>query len=209
MLMACNDLIRDLSIENIYKDDNLIVTNSVSSTCNSDDIKKVEVVIYDKDGNDMLQRPIERTYFRDKELCSDNTITGKVVKHEYFILKDIYQGKKIVSEIHPKEMDAYRSDEFKEIQLDAAWDGLVVWKKMLFKFASPSAESYIKISIQRYLKEVKNMSADEIAKAIKGNPFSISLSHLKYPGNPNNDFRHWISRTYGRQVVVAMYKEVV
>lgn len=207
--MACNDLIADPSIENVYKDGNLIVTNSVSSICDGNDTKKSEINIYDKDGESMLQRPIERTYFRSKELCSDKATTGKVVKHEYFILKDIYQGKKIASHIHPQEMDAYRNNEFKEIQLDAAWDGLVVWKKLLFKFASPSAESYIKISIQKYLKEVKNMSAEEIAKTIKGNPFSISLSHLKDPGNSQNDFRHWISRTYGRQVVVAMYKEVV
>ena len=206
--MACNSLISDAQIENIYKDDEFVITNSISSSCEDSDTKKTLIEVFDQNNINMLQRPIERTYFRNKELYSDKTTTGKVVKHEYFILKDEFQGKKIVSNIHPKEMDSYRANGFVEIQLDAAWDGLVVWKKMFYQFANVRDENFIKIAIQRYLREVKSMTIEEIGKAIKSNPFSVNPSHLKDASNSNNDFRHWVNRIMNQQIVLRMYKEV-
>ena len=207
--MACNNLISDAQIESIYQDDDLIKSNDVASLCSDVDLKKSQINIYDKNDVCMLQRPIERSYFRDKELFVDSSLSGKVVKHEYFILKDEFQGKKVFSKIHLKEMDTYRACEFKEIQLDAAWDGLVVWKKMFFVFKSKRDENLIKIAVQRYLKEVKGMTIEEIGKVIKNDPFSISLNYLKDASNPNNDFRHWINRLHGKLVLLKMYKEVV
>ena len=206
--MACNGLISDVQIENVYKDDKFVTTNRVSSQCIDANTKKNLVEIFDKDTMNMLQRPIARTYFREKELYSDKTSTGKVVKHEYFILKDEFQGKKIVSNIHPKEMDSYRVNGFLEIQLDAAWDGLVVWKTMFYQFANVRDENFIKIAIQRYLREVKSMTIEEIGKAIKSDPFSVNPSHLKDASNSNNDFRHWVNRIMNQQIVLRMYKEV-
>lgn len=203
--MACNNLISDTDIKSIYKDDKIIITNSVASTCEDDDTKKSLVDMIDKDGHTILQRAIERTYFRDKELYSNKMQTGKVVKHEYFILKDESQGKKIASKIHVKELETYSRNTFKEIQLDAAWDGLVVWKKMYFKFASVKDESIIKIAIQMYLKQVKNMSIEEIEKVIKNKPFSINLSYLK---DDSIDFRHWINDKMHKVFLAKMYKEV-
>ncbi len=203
--MACNNLISDTDIENIYKDDKFIITNSVSSICEDDDTKKSLVNIVDKDNNDMLQRAIERTYFRNKELYSKKEQTGKVVKHEYFILKDEFQGKKIASKVHLKELETYSRNKFDEIQLDAAWDGLIVWKRMLYKFASAKDESLVKIAIQRYLREVKSMSIEDIEKAIKNKPFSINLSYLK---DDSIDFRHWINNKMNKVFLAKMYKEV-
>lgn len=170
--------------------------------------KKVFVETFDNNNETLLQRPIERTYFREKELLSKNSQNGKVVQHEYFILKDEFQGKKIVSKVHAKELESYRNNGFEEIQLDAAWDGLVVWKKLFYKFANSTHENFIKIGIQRYLREIKGMSLEEIEKAIKNNPFSINPSYLKDASNPSNDFRHWINRILQKQIVLKMYKEV-
>jgi hypothetical protein len=207
--MSCNSLISNAQIEDIYKDNNLISSNGVTHLCNEDNsIKKVHIDIYDTANTPMLKRPIERSYYRDFPLMSDSDNTGKVVKHEYFILQDAFQGKKIVSAIHPKEIETYRLCEFKEIQLDAAWDGLVVWKKMFFKFKNPQAENFMKIAIQRYLKEVKGMSLDEISKAIKSDPFSVSPLLLKDATTANNHFHHWLDRTMNRQIVIKMYKEI-
>lgn len=206
--MACNSLISDVQIENIYKDNKFVITNSVLSHCADANTKKTLVEIFDKDTVNMLKIPIERTYFREKELYSDKTITGKVVKHEYFILKDEFQDKKIVSRIHPKEMDSYRSNSFVEIHLDAAWDGLVVWKKMLYQFASVRDENFIKIAIQRYLREVKNMTIEEIGKAIKSDPFSVNPSHLKDSSNSNNNFSNWVYGNCFGIGLAKMYKEV-
>jgi hypothetical protein len=208
--MSCNSLISNTQIEDIYKDDNLISSNGVTHLCNEDNsIKKVHIEIYDATDTFMLKRPIERSYYRDYPLIADSESTGKVVKHEYFILQETFRGKKIASAIHAKEIATYRLCDFKEIHLDAAWDGLIVWKKMFFKFKNPQAESFMKIAIQGYLKAVKGMSLDEISKAIKNDPFSISPSYLKDGTTANNDFYHWLERTRKRQVVIKMYKEIV
>lgn len=206
--MPCNSLISDVQIESIYQDDTLIKRNNVASQCDGNDCKKSLIDIYDKDDNWMLQKAIERSYFRNKVLFSDDSRIDKVVKHEYFILKDEFQGKKIISKIHPKEMDIYRTCGFKEIQLDAAWDGLVVWKKMFFVFKTKQDENLIKIAIQRYLREAKGMSLDEIDKAIKNDPFSISPHHLKDNSNPNNDFKLWVYNNCRGIGLAKMYKEV-
>lgn len=203
--MACNDLISNTEIEAIYKDDTVIVSNQVVGNCIDDDTKKAFIEIYDTNNITLLQRAIERSYFREKPLFSKESQNGKVVKHEYFILKDEYQSKGIAKIIHVKELEAYRRNGFDEIQLDAAWDGLVVWKKLFYKFASTRDENLVKIAIQRYLREVKNMSIEEIEKAIKNNPFSISPSYLK---DDSLDFKEWIYNGFNKIALARMYKEV-
>ena len=203
--MACNDLISNTEVEDIYKDDQVVVSNQVVSNCIDDDTKKIFVEMYDQNNITLLQRAIERSYFREKPLFSKKSQSGKVVKHEYFILKDEYQSKGIAKKIHVKELEAYRRNGFDEIQLDAAWDGLVVWKKLFYKFVSARDENLVKIAIQRYLREVKNMSIEEIEKTIKNNPFSISPSYLK---DETLDFKEWIYNGFNKIALARMFKEV-
>lgn len=204
--MACNDLISDADIKAIYKDDKMIKSNQIVSNCIDDDTKKACVDICDKNNITLLQRAIERSYFREKPLFSKESQNGKVVKHEYFILKDEHQSKGIAKKIHVKELEAYRRNGFDEIQLDAAWDGLVVWNKLFYKFASARDESLVKIAIQKYLREVKNMSLEEIEKVIKNNPFSIGSSYLK---DEVLDFKEWIYNGFNKIALARMYKEVL
>ncbi len=203
--MACNNLISNAAIESVYNDGAFVASNRVVSSCINNDTKKAFVEIFDENNTALLEKPIERSYFRQKPLLSNASSSGKVVKHEYFILKDEFQGKKIASKVHAKEMEVYRNNGFVEIQLDAAWDGLVVWKKMLYKFASAKDENLIKIAIQRYLREVKRMSISEIEKAIKNNPFSIHVSYLK---DDSQDFKEWIYGSFNKIGLAKMYKEL-
>lgn len=203
--MACNDLISDTDIKNIYMDYNLIVKNNIKSKCKDDNIKESVIVLIDKNGDTMLERNIERIYYREKRLYSRENQFGKVAEHKYFILKDNFQRKKIASKVHKKELTTYVKNEFDEIHLEAAWDGLVVWKKMLYKFANHIDENLIKIAIHRYLKEVKNMSIEDIEKAIKNNPFSVNPKYLK---DNNGDFKNWVYENLSKIGLAEMYKEV-
>ncbi|GGD47585.1 hypothetical protein GCM10012288_22270 [Malaciobacter pacificus] len=207
--MYCNSLISDTDVENIYKDGKIISKNISHSFSSVDcSTKKILIIVFDKHNINMLHRPIERLYFQNKQLFSDSSKSGKVVKHEYFMLKDEFQGKNIASNVHVKELETYKINGFLEIQLDAAWDGLVVWKKLFYNFATVRDENLIKVAIQRYLREVKNMSLEEIDKAIKNNPFSINPSYLKDRTNPDNDFKHWVYKNCKGIGLAKMYKEV-
>lgn len=203
--MPCNSLISDTIIQNIYDDSSLVRSTVVQSQCINGNIDKKTFINISDNVENMLVRPIERTYFSDKELYSSKRIgeTGRVVFHEYFILKPKFQGKGVVSRIHPKELIAYR-DRFDEIQLDAAWSGLVVWKKMFYKFKSKREENLIKIAIQKYLKEIKGMSNSQIASVIKSDPFNINLNYLRDPINPFSDWAH----SHAKIGLAKMYKEV-
>lgn len=206
--MSCNNLISNAEVEYAYNDEKFIISNQVISNCVDNNIKKVFIEIYDEDNITLLEKPIERLYFREKELFSNINQIGKVAKHEYFILKDIHQNKGIAKKVHERELEIYRRNNFIEIQLDAAWDGLIVWKKLFYKFANSTQENLVKIAIQRYLREVKNMTLEEIDKTIKINPFSINSSYLKDSSNPNNDFKHWVYNNCKGIGLAKMYKEI-
>ncbi len=208
--MSCNTLISDNQISSIYYDDNLVETNKVVSICPTTDKKKSRIYLYKTTDTCMLRRAVARSYYRNYTLCADTALMGKVVKHEYFVLKDEFQDQKVASKIHKKEIQTYRACGFKEIQLDAAWDGLVVWKRQHFKFYSPRDESLIKLGIQRYLRVVKGMSIEDINQVIKNKPFNIDPSYLKDATIPNgqNDFKFWAYRNIPGLALVKMYKEL-
>ena len=204
--MSCHDLISDAMIENIYKAVDPIASNQVQTECTDDNTKHAFVEIFTSEHTSMLVHPIERNYYKEKELWAKPGEVGKVVKHEYFILDDAFRGNGIAKKIHIREMDAYRTNGFQEIQLDAAWDGLIVWKKLYFHFKSPQDESLIKIAIQRYLREIKNYGNEEIEKLIKPSPFSISMNHLK---DDSIDFKDWVYSNFRKIGLAKMYKEVL
>jgi uncharacterized protein YehS (DUF1456 family) len=208
--LGCNSLISDHQISSIYYDGNLVENNKVVSICPNTNKKKSRIYLYENTDTCMLRRAVARSYHRSHPLCTDITLTGKVVKHEYFVLKDEFQGQKVASNIHKKEIQTYRACGFKEIQLDAAWDGLVVWKRQHFKFFRPIDESLIKAGIQRYLRVVKGMSQEDINNVIKKKPFNIDPSYLKDANYPDgrNDFKFWAYRHIPGLALVRMYKEL-
>jgi hypothetical protein len=160
--------------------------------------------MYGIDGQSLLMRDIQRLYYHDKELWSKEK-SGKVAEHKYFILKEEYQSKGIGKQVHAKELDTYKKNGFDEIQLEAAWDGLVVWKRLFFNFKSKRDEDLIKIAIQRYLVEVKGLANSEIKSIIKSNPFSISSNYLK---DNKIDFKEWVYEVKLIQTLVKLYKEL-
>jgi len=211
--MGCNDLISDEDIENIYQDDSLILRNEVVTSCKNDDIKKATIHIYDKDNLHMCEGgrigAIIRKYHRNSHFFSPSNPSdiGKVVTHEQFLLRPQYRRKSIIKIIHPKEVETYIRLGFQEIQLEAEFDGLIVWKKMHFKFKEDLNLNFMKIAIQKYLFEVKGLSNRDIANIVKSNPFNIQIEYLK--GNsPEQDFSDWIYSEYPSMGIIYMYKEL-
>lgn len=205
--MSCNSLMQNSSIEYIYHDKEFIISNQVETECLNEETKKALIYIFDKNENTLLIRPIERTYFKEKELHSKNGNYGKVVKHDYFILKNEFHGNNIATKIHKNEIQSYKNNNFIEIHLDAAWDGLIVWKKLFFKFVNQKQENYIKMAIHLYLKNEKGFTIQKIAEIIKNNPFNINMEYLK--SENGLDFKDWVHNNPHIKIGLAsMYKEI-
>ena len=203
--MPCNDIIPDHAIENIYDVEPITVCRC-NCGCINNDTKNANVDIFNN-GDEMLLLPIKRTYYREKELWSREG-EGKVVKHEYFILKPEYRRKGTAKKIHERELEAYRTYNFIEIQLDAAWDGIVVWSHLFFKPKDDFEAKKAVPLIQRYLSEVKGYDLKKIKEVLSAGLEKISKSHLT---DPSIDFSEWanrLGRQRGKQVLVKMYKEV-
>lgn len=206
--MPCNEIISDNAIKSIYKYKGTVSSVTVTSYCVSSNEKKVDIDIFSsvEPSNRLNHQPIQRTYYNQKNLFKNPSLIDKVVVHDYFILKGEYRGQHIMTKLHTKELQTYKLLNFKEIQLNAAWDGLIVWKKMNYQFLNTIEESKAIIALQRYLREERQLSVNEINDIIKNNPFSINLQYLR----AENNVRSFMDWAYNNRVGCSkMYKEVV
>ncbi|GEM_PF-2554022 len=206
--MPCNVIISDNAIKSIYKYKGTVSNVTVNSHCVSDNVKTANINIFSsaEPSNQLNHQPIQRTYYNQKSLFKNPALSDKVVVHEYFILKEEYRGQHIMTKLHTKELQQYKLLNFKEIQLNAAWDGLIVWKKMNYQFLNTIEESKAIIALQRYLREERQLSVNDINDIIKNDPFSINLQYLR--AEPSiRSFMEW---AYSNRIGCSkMYKEVV
>ena len=130
--MSCNDLINDSDIKIIYESCRCVDQASVRSHCHNTDTKVTNINLTKGEAT-INKKPIQREYHRNAPLRSIDS-NGKVVINKLFVLKDAYRGSKITDKFHNKEMEIYHRNDFIEIQLDAAWNGITHWAELGFDF---------------------------------------------------------------------------
>lgn len=130
--MSCNNIIADSDIKMIYESTQHVDEVSIVSSCENDD-KKITNINLVKDAVTMNRQTVEREYLRNARL-RNNENQGKVVVNKLLALKDAYRGKNITKKFHEKEVEIYKNNDFKEIQLDAAWNGITHWPELGFEF---------------------------------------------------------------------------
>lgn len=205
--MPCNQIISNQAIQYIYKYKGVILRADVTHTCLGENEKKVDIDIFASvSPHDRLNhQPIQRTYYLQKELLGKKDLIGKVAVHNYFVLKDQYRSQGIMTKVHSKELETYKQLEFQEIQLDAAWDGLIVWKKMNYQFINNIEESKVILLLQVYLRTERRLTTNEINDIIQNTPFSINVQYLRADNNIIS-FMDWACKnSIGCS---KMYKEV-
>jgi len=131
--VSCNDLIDNADIKTIYESCQCVDQANITSICNGTDTKVSKINLV-KDSNTINKNPVERQYHRNAPLRSIENGFGKVVENKLFVLEDNYRGKKITEKFHKKELEIYTHNQFIEIQLDAAWNGITHWPKLGFEF---------------------------------------------------------------------------
>lgn len=114
----------------------------------------------------LSERMIERVYQASKPLYNSNE-HGKVANHKWFVLKEEYRNQKISSKIQVNELDTYRECGIKQVHLDAAYEGIIVWSKSGFKFVTQSDENKIRHELFLFFLEEKDMSVERARKLSK------------------------------------------
>lgn len=135
--MSCNDLIDNTDIKTIYESCSCVDYANIDSDCSNADTKVSKINLY-KNENTINKVPIKREYHRNASLRSLDG-NGKVVVNKLFVLKNEYRSRKydnktISTNFHEKEIEVYSRNQFVEIQLDAAWNGITHWPKLGFEF---------------------------------------------------------------------------
>lgn len=202
--MPVIQIISDNDIEKIYKT-TPIKRVDVLSVCDTEELQKTVIDIFDKDNTQMNKEPIHREYHTTKSLKSYEG-SGKVAEHKLFVLNDNQKGKGIAKKLHDKEIQIYVNNEFVEIHLHAAWDGIFIWDKLGFKYVNPGAYEPIVYSRWReyFLKAYTQENLDKTSK------YDILLKYgsiKTVPEKYKKGFGTWLL-SEGKNFSVPMYKRV-
>jgi len=159
-------LIADSDIQYIYTyHENINEINMSSET--QDTIKHVTITaLYTKEGINILGKPLLLRYLRNCKLRAYSPQTGKVVKYGFILLQKDQRKKKYISSFENLAMNIYKENDFLEIQLDAAWDGIIAWPKLGFKYDNPEKAQKSLWQLWRTYMLHNNNFSEEIKNAI-------------------------------------------
>lgn len=202
MVPDCENIISNDDIMSIYKISNLNILK-MSHFCEEESSKKSVDIELQYDGNELLEMPVTRDYFLNRQLLNKNQ-TGKVAYHLSFIIKKDYRNQGLSKTIHENELLIYRNNSFQQIQLQAASDGLVVWSRLLYKFVKTSDEKMVLRELRIYLQEIKKIDDTRIEKMLK---LKISDIDASYFYDDKVNFTDWL-RSKDTILTATMYKDV-
>jgi hypothetical protein len=190
-------IMQEADLKAIYESneisDSLLIIEDIASELTLEDIctneedtkdkVKQEVQFNLKIQDDIIHKAVVwRSYFSHKSLRRIKGC-GRVAKHELLVLKPEYRGGR-GRKIHNAEYNYYKNNgKFDEIQVDAAWSGVIVWKRIGLLYQDNNFEETLKNTFFiPYLSEIKMLGDDEINDIIEdleSNGFSeIKYEHL-------------------------------
>jgi len=167
--LECDYLIPDSDIKSIYNNvDSFSLNATLRKSCIGTNSKKVSVDV-NISGHALvsIDRPIKREFHKEKTLYEKEGRVGKVVEHMHFFIEEQYRRKGIAKSIHQSELVFYKNNGFKQIQLTAIFEGVIVWSKLFYKFKDSVQEEEIMMQLFPYLKQVHKLSIKDIEKKLK------------------------------------------
>jgi hypothetical protein len=201
-------LIESSALQETYSDNQIVFKSKVSTQFNNaNGIQTADIDMFDAKDISVLCSPVRREYHNSKAFYSDITKNGKVAVHKLFKLLKKNRRRGIAKRIHAKEVAMYRDNKFDEIQLEAAWDGVVVWHKLFFTYMSVEEEKKLKKSLALYLMKVKKLAAKEIEIEIIKSFAAIKSSLLKGTGSQPS-FTEWYEYNMDMPHLIKMYKRI-
>lgn len=151
--MPCDSIIPDKDIGEIYSIKQISKINLLKQPCEGASLKEIKIDLFDKDGTYITYLPIDRKYYKQAKLRAFEGV-GKVAKHELFVLNEEHRDKGIAKAIAAQEEVVYRRNGFNEVHIDAAFDGVNVWKKLRYEFVYDSDKHKIFSAWRAYIMQV-------------------------------------------------------
>ncbi|MDC0932323.1 hypothetical protein OAR97_00615 [Arcobacteraceae bacterium] len=183
------------------------------------DFKSLKVYLNNKKKNEIMTEdgnPIKISYERNKELINeynDNgaNIKGNIVNHEWVKLKNHYKNQGVGKALHKNEMKIYEKNCIKQIQMEAAWEGPIVWsrKPFYFEYKEDCDDLFLRELFMEYVAIVFDFNKNEslYGKMAQYTEFKkIPTEYLK----PENEisFTDWIKKTKLLSLSMDMYKNI-
>lgn len=204
--MACNGIISDTDIGSIYNIPQIATVN-VRSGCLSNQLKEAEINVTDST-TFMTAIPVQRSYHALKPLRAFAGV-GKVAEHKLFMLNPAYRNKGIATALAQNEETVYKNNSFNEVQLDAAMDGIVVWKRLGYEYANKTDEDKLVAIWKRYFADqFTNLPAPQkfgIMSRVK-KMSDIPTKYLAPNGLPT--FGEWVLSQFQSFPLIEMYKRI-
>lgn len=196
----------------ISEDDILEIYNRSQLRCqlhcvdDNGSTRYVNFDIYDK-YTKINEKPVMHTYKDDALLRPiASNLRGRCAIHDRFYLDESQRRKKYATKIHNNELIIYKANGFKQIHLSALGDGVVAWAKLKYRFVSEDDHAYLKIMVNKYLVEIKDITQDDADKVttkdVQQIPTTLLASTEKHPS-----FTDWLKSQPTRHSV-EMYKDV-
>jgi len=198
----CESIISDGDIKSIYEKSELAILK-MECFCEENNTKKSVDVDLGYEGEELLEMPVTRDYFLSKQLINKN-ISAKVACHLSFIIKKDYRRQGLSKTVHENELVVYKNNNFQQIHLLAAADGLVVWNRLFYKFAKNSDEKLLLMRLRAYLREIKQFDDSKVEKILK---LKIAEMDISYFCDENMNFTDWLKKEE-TILTAVMYKEV-
>ncbi len=180
-------------------------TNSVTLS-DSSASKTAEVDIVNLNNESILIIPIKRTYFNSLGLVgAKQGKNGKVVKHEFFILKPQYKGNGIGRTIGIQEYAKYKNRGIEQIILLAAWDGITVWPHNKFIFINKMHENEVLRFLRDWLLDEKKANIKTVER-LKLNSLSVFKPSF-FRNKKGKNFNEWLIEKIKNRAY-PMYKDI-
>ena len=199
--MSCNEIITDDDIKMIYESSRHVDQVNITSECESFD-KKITNINLVKDALIMNLKLIKREYLRNAPLRSNDN-QGKIVVNKFLALKDSYRGKNITKKFYQKEKEIYKNNDFIEIQLDAAWNGITHWPELGFEF----------YKLNSYHQQLYTLWSSFFVKSFvlaQDKKFDILVKYTNYmliPKKYKKGFGKWLIDN-NKNIAFPMYKTI-
>lgn len=205
--MQCDYIISDNDVEEIYDNTSYNLESTIHKSCDEVNSKYISLNIT-TNSNELTTSPIKREFFNEKLLFNKAGTVGKVAEHIHFFIKEEYRQEGIAKAIHENELVIYTRNDFKQIQLTAVGDGVLVWRKLYYKYKDSTQEKKILDNLWIYLTKVHRLNIEQIESKFKNKSLKdISSKYFLAPSNGKDSFLKWLQKRPS-SIGIEMYKDI-
>lgn len=187
----CSEIINDLTLEEAN------TVTGIGLTCTLDNIvcereiraDKIELSVND----DVITEHMDMEFFQEDD--------KKVCRLGFISLKPEHKRHQIMKKLHERQLQVLSDNAFKQMQLTATLDGLVVWPLLFFQFEESDFKEMWVSEVFTYMTDVLGYNTKKAKQLSNANVHDIA-SLLK----PED--KVWFTQWVKHGMALRMYKDI-